>query len=46
MEEIYFHLPGLFEFFSFYEKFIEIYVTESEKFNNNYKIGSIYGAPA
>ena len=41
---IYYHLPGLFEFFGLYKAFIQIYNNEKEKFNNC-AIGSIYGAP-
>jgi len=41
---IYYHLPGLFEFFGLYRDFIDIYTNEKEKFNDC-RIGSIYGAP-
>lgn len=41
---IYYHLPGLFEFFDLYQNFISIYNNEKEKFNDCC-IGSIYGAP-
>lgn len=42
---IYFHLPGLFEYFDLYKFFINIFKCESNKFRD-VKIGSIYGAPA
>lgn len=45
MEDIYFHLPGLFENFSFYECFLSLYTNEREKFHDWAQIGSIYGAP-
>lgn len=45
MQDIYFHLPGLFEFFDFYRVFLYLYNNEREKFNDWAKIGSIYGAP-
>lgn len=41
-----FHLPGLFEFYDFYEKFLPIYRNRREYFYDYTCIGSIYGAPA
>jgi hypothetical protein len=41
---IYYHLPGLFEYFDFYQVFIKIFQTEPHKFRD-VKIASIYGAP-
>lgn len=40
-----FHLPGLFEFPEFYEKFLLLYKTHPEYFYDWCDIGSIYGAP-
>lgn len=45
MQDIYFHLPGIFEHFELYELFLFFYKEENEKFNSWAKIGSIYGAP-
>ena len=39
-----FYLPGLFEFFPLYVKFVDIFQSEREKFRNC-EIGAIYGAP-
>lgn len=41
---IYYHLPGLFEYFDLYKVFIDIFQHESYKFRD-VQIGSIYGAP-
>ena len=46
MEKIYYHLPGLFEFFDFYTLFVWFFQNENEKFYEWADIGSIYGAPA
>lgn len=40
-----YHLPGLFEFFDFYEAFLELYFSHPEYFYEWCEIGSIYGAP-
>lgn len=45
MQDIYFHLPGLFESFELYEVFMIMYKNEREKFYDWAQIGSIYGAP-
>ncbi len=42
----YFHLPGLFEFYSFYQVFLPLYKNHREYFYDWVEIGSIYGAPA
>lgn len=41
-----YHLPGLFEFFDFYSKFLPIFYKHREYFYDWCDIGSIYGAPA
>lgn len=40
-----FHLPGLFEFFEFYEVFLPIFEEHREYFYDWVNIASIYGAP-
>ncbi|MDO4478322.1 MAG: hypothetical protein Q4B73_04675 [Lachnospiraceae bacterium] len=45
-EKAYFHLPGLFEFYSFYEAFLPVWQEHREYFHDWCDIGSIYGAPA
>jgi len=45
-EKAYFHLPGLFEFYSFYKEFLPLYFKHREYFYDWCEIGSIYGAPA
>lgn len=45
MEKIYYHLPGLFEFFDFYNLFVWFFQNENEKFYDWVDIGSIYGSP-
>lgn len=42
----YYHLPGLFEFYEFYQLFLELYLKHREYFYDWCEIGSIYGAPA
>ncbi len=42
---VYFHLPGLYEFYDFYREFLPIYFNHKEFFYDWCKIGSIYGAP-
>lgn len=41
-----FHLPGLFEFYELYKRFLEIFYTHREFFYDWCDIASIYGAPA
>lgn len=41
-----FHLPGLFEFYELYKKFLQLFYEHREYFYDNCDIGSIYGAPA
>lgn len=41
----YYHLPGLFEFYELYEKFLELFYGHREYFYDWCEIGSIYGAP-
>lgn len=41
-----FHLPGLFEFYSFYRVFLPLFYGHREYFYDWCEIGSIYGAPA
>lgn len=41
-----FHLPGLFEFYTFYRVFLPIYRDKREYFYEWAEIASIYGAPA
>ena len=43
---IYFHLPGLFEFYDFYSVFLSLFKEHREYFYDWCEIGSIYGAPA
>ena len=43
---IFYHLPGLFEFYSFYEKFLPLYRENREYFYDGVHIGSIYGCPS
>lgn len=42
----YFHLPGLFEFFDFYQVLLPVFYNHPEYFYDWVKIGSIYGSPA
>lgn len=41
-----FHLPGLFEFYELYRKFLPLFQARREYFYDWCEIGSIYGAPA
>lgn len=41
----YYHLPGLFEFFELYRRFLPLYRKHREYFYDWCEIGSIYGAP-
>lgn len=43
---IYYHLPGLFEFYELYSRFIPLFYEHREYFYDWCKIGSVYGAPA
>lgn len=43
---IYFHLPGLFEFYELYREFLPLFRAHREYFYDWCEIGSIYGAPA
>lgn len=45
-QKVYFHLPGLFEFYDFYQEFLPLYFKHREYFYDWCRIGSIYGAPA
>lgn len=42
---IYYHIPGLFEFYSLYEVFLPLFRERREYFYDWCDIGSIYGAP-
>lgn len=42
----YFHLPGLFEFYELYKRFLPLFFEHREYFYEWCGIGSIYGAPA
>ncbi len=44
-EKIYYHLPGLFEFYEFYKVFLQLFREHREYFYDWCEIGSIYGAP-
>ncbi|MCR5720157.1 MAG: hypothetical protein K6F84_06280 [Lachnospiraceae bacterium] len=46
MGKIYYHLPGLFEFYEFYKVFLEVFRNHREYFYDWCEIGSVYGAPA
>ncbi len=41
----YYHLPGLFEFYELYARFLPLYREHREYFYNWCEIGSVYGAP-
>ncbi|MCI7131324.1 MAG: hypothetical protein MSA09_12405 [Lachnospiraceae bacterium] len=43
---IYYHLPGLFEFYELYRVFLPLFRAHREYFYDWCEIGSIYGAPA
>ena len=40
-----YHLPGLFEFYELYRRFLPLFRTHREYFYDGCEIGSIYGAP-
>lgn len=42
---IFYHLPGLFEFYDFYKEFLALFKKHREYFYDFCEIGSIYGAP-
>ena len=44
--KIYYHLPGLFEFYELYKVFLPLFKEHREYFYDYCGIGSIYGAPA
>ena len=46
MNKAYFHLPGLFEFYELYRKFLPLFFNHKEYFYDYVEIGSIYGAPS
>lgn len=46
IRKVYYHLPGLFEFYDFYEKFLPLYRNQRHYFYDWCEIGSIYGSPA
>ena len=43
--KIYYHLPGLFEFYEFYKVFLPLFNGHREYFYECCEIGSVYGAP-
>ena len=45
MQAVY-HLPGLFEFYELYKKFLPLFREHRDWFHEGCTIGSIYGAPA
>ena len=42
----FFHLPGLFEFYELYRRFLPLFREHREYFFDWCEIGSVYGAPA
>lgn len=44
--KVYYHLPGLFEFYEFYKMLLPLFRNHREYFYDWCEIGSIYGAPA
>lgn len=44
-KQAYFHLPGLFEFYDFYQVFLPLFYGHREYFYDWCEIASIYGAP-
>ncbi|MDO4983351.1 MAG: hypothetical protein Q4E35_07345 [Eubacteriales bacterium] len=46
MNTAYYHLPGLFEFYELYRRFLPVFREHREYFYDWCDIGSIYGAPA
>ncbi|MCR5249897.1 MAG: hypothetical protein K6E50_04760 [Lachnospiraceae bacterium] len=45
-EKVFYHLPGLFEFYELYRIFLPLYREHREYFYDWCGIGSVYGAPA
>ena len=43
--KVYYHLPGLFEFYELYKVFLPLFRNHREYFHDWCEIGSIYGAP-
>ena len=43
--KVYYHLPGLFEFYELYKAFLPLFYSHREYFYDWCEIGSIYGAP-
>ncbi len=43
---VYYHLPGLFEFYEFYRVFLKLFREHRDYFYDWCDIGSVYGAPA
>lgn len=41
-----FHLPGLFEFYELYKRFLDLYKNHNEYFYDFVEIASVYGAPS
>lgn len=46
LNKLYYHLPGLFEFYDLYKEFLKLFKEHREYFYEWCEIGSIYGAPA
>lgn len=46
MMSVYYHLPGLFEFYDLYKAFLPLFREHREYFYEWCEIGSIYGAPS
>lgn len=46
MATVYYHLPGLFEFYDLYRIFLPLFYEHREYFYDWCEIGSVYGAPA
>lgn len=44
--KVYYHLPGLFEFYDLYKVFLPLFHNRREYFYDWCEIGSVYGAPA
>ncbi len=44
--KVFYHLPGLFEFYELYRLFLPLFREHGEYFYDRCEIGSIYGAPA
>ena len=44
-EKVYYHLPGLFEFYELYREFLPLFREHREYFYDWCEIGSIYGTP-